>query len=491
MAASSPDSVRHSLALRASAVGLALGVVVFAAGAAVLYEAQGLLAATTGMFVTGAIALGAGLWAGTPSDESESGHGSPVAPRWLGAALATGLAGAFAVWLAGTAASRGMPAVRVASLLLMVAFPLYRMGLLFPVLLAWAAGEEEDESSAAPLAALIGGTLNGMVLGATLAGLVLMPRVTPGALLFGAAVLLAVPLIFPEQRRTGSQERPVYEAATPFGTIRVVDTVFPGQRQPERALYLGEEIESGEMVRSGAPTFGYIAAAERWLAEVTAPGDSYLFLGGGAYTLPRRVAERDPSARITVVELNPEVTRVARRFFGLRPEHGIASVHGDARAVAEELPARAWNRIFVDVYDGQEALPYPLVTREGFAVLERLLRPGGTLLVNVIGEAVGEGAPRFWSVVRTLAESFPSVAVYPHFGPDVSGRQNFLLAATSETGHSFPQRAGLFDLFPRHGWPGGEGTIVFRDRFPAADDLQSAPARDPASGAYDPSAVAR
>ncbi len=45
MAASSPDSVRHSLALRASVLGLALGVVVFAAGAAVLYEAQGLLAA--------------------------------------------------------------------------------------------------------------------------------------------------------------------------------------------------------------------------------------------------------------------------------------------------------------------------------------------------------------------------------------------------------------------------------------------------------------
>ena len=40
------------------------------------------------------------------------------------------------------------------------------------------------------------------------------------------------------------------------------------------------------------------------------------------------VAEGDPSARITVVELDPEVTRVAYRFFGLRPEHGIATVHG-------------------------------------------------------------------------------------------------------------------------------------------------------------------
>jgi spermidine synthase len=192
-----------------------------------------------------------------------------------------------------------------------------------------------------------------------------------------------------------------------------------------------------------------------------------------------------------VVELNPEVTQVARRFFGLRAEHGITSVHGDARAVAEELPPGAWSRIFVDVYDGQEALPYPLVTREAFAVFERLLRPGGTLLINVIGVAVGEGAPRFWSIVRTLAQSFPSVAVYPHLGPDVEGRQNFLLAAASEAERDFPHRAGLFDRLPPGEWPGGEGTIVFWDRFPAADDVRSAPAHDPASGAYDPSAVAR
>src|SRR3546814_16632537 len=51
-----------------------------------------------------------------------------------------------------------------------------------------------------------------------------------------------------------------------------------------------------------------------------------------AYTLPRRVAERDPRAAITVVELDPEVTKAAYLYFGLRSEHGIRSVHGDARA---------------------------------------------------------------------------------------------------------------------------------------------------------------
>ena len=453
-----------------------------------LYESAGLLGAATGLVVTGVIALGAGIWAGAPA----GGAAETVSPsRWLGAALSVGIAGAFAVWLGEVETVRSNPVVRIAALLLLVGLPVYRLGLLLPALLIWSEREaDEDDEPSSTLAPLIGGVLNGVVLGATLAGLILMPRISPGTLLFGTAVLLAIPMLFPEPKRTVSYEKLVYEGESPFGTIRVADTMYPGQRQPERVLYLSEEIESGELVRSGAPTFPYIAAAERWLAQVSAAGDAYLFLGGGAYTLPRRVAERDPSARIAVVERDPEVTRVARRFFGLRPEHGITPLHGDARAIAEGLPPGEWNQIFVDVYDGREEIPYSLVTREGFEVLRRLLRPDGTLLFNVIGVAAGEGAPRFWSTVRTLVESFPTIALYPHLGLETEGRQNFLIAAAPEPGRSFPAQAGLFDRLPEERWPGWGGTIVFRDRFPAADET-APPTRGAASGAFDPSAAGR
>ena len=482
MAASSPDRAQHSLAIRASVIGAALGVIVFASGAAILQEAAGLLGAATGLVMTGLVALGAGMWAGAPRRETRE----PLAPLWLGAALATGLAGAFAVWFANATVGRAAAPVRIATLLLLVAFPVYRLGLLLPGLLWWGGeDQEDDEPSHAPLAAVLGGTLNGVVLGCALAGLVLMPRISPAALLWGAAVLLAMPMVFPEQRAT-AEDRLVYEDETPFGTVRVADTIYPGQRQPERVLYLGDEVESAELVRSGAPTLAYIAAAERWLAEVALPRDSYLFLGGGAYTLPRRVAERDPSARIAVVELNAEVTRIAERFFGLRPEHGITPLHGDARRVAESLAPGEWSRIVVDVYDGREALPYSLITREAFTVLERLLRPDGTLLINAIGVAAGEGAPQLWSTVRTVMDVFPSVAIYPHFGPEAEGRQNFLVAASREPERAFPARAGLFDQWPRDRWPAMEETVVYRDRFAAADEGAEA-----LSAAFDPSAVER
>ncbi|MBV9772679.1 MAG: hypothetical protein JO040_01940, partial [Gemmatimonadetes bacterium] len=52
---------------------------------------------------------------------------------------------------------------------------------------------------------------------------------------------------------------------------------------------------------------------------------------------------------------------------------------------------------------------------------------------------------------------------------DYPERQNFLLAASPEPGHRFPERAGSFERWPRAEWPGWEGTTVFRDRFPAEE----------------------
>lgn len=48
---------------RAALAGLALGVVAFAAGSLILYEAQGVLPAAGGVAATFAAALAAGLWA--------------------------------------------------------------------------------------------------------------------------------------------------------------------------------------------------------------------------------------------------------------------------------------------------------------------------------------------------------------------------------------------------------------------------------------------
>lgn len=474
--------VRWPLLVRALLAGAALGIVGIASGGLFLYEAEGLLAASTGFVLTLIFALAVGLWAGVPTgtegrDEGDEGDESdiPLRARWFAAGIAMGIAGAFATGWSIAPGVRGAGVWRVLALLLMVAMPVYLLGLLPPTLLAWAEQREGDieydqNSGWGPLGTLVIGMLAGVGLGVAVAGLLFIPWIGSGPLLLATAAALIVPTLFPDTAADGVRERLLYETESALSAIQVFERVYPGQRQPERRLFQNEEEESGELVRSGAPTLAYIAAAEHWLAEVSAPGDAYLVLGGGAYTLPRRLAERDPGARVTVVELDPEVTRVAYRFFGVRSEHRIVSLHGDARAFVERAAVGEeggqFDHIFVDVYHGNESLPFTLTTREAFEAIRRLLFPEGTVLLNAIGVASEPGSRRFWSIVRTLCEVFPAVSLYTHLGHDFPERQNLLLGAALRPDRTLPERAGLFEHWPREEWPGWEGTLVLRDLFP-------------------------
>lgn len=459
-----PDRGRRPFGL-ALLAGFALGAIGFGGGGPILYEAGGLPEASAGLLATLLVSLAAGVWAGAPS-ASEEEPPSPR-PRWFAAGLLVGLAGAYAtVWTAFEGVRAGLVG-RVLALPLLVALPAYAVGFLLPALLL-RLDEEQGERGWGILGAVVVGAMVGTGAGGFLVASVLAPLLGPGPLLLGTAAALIVPTLLPEEEEEETAERLLHRVESPFGVIQVTEVLYPGERQPERRLYLNDEEESGELVRSGAPTLAYIAAAERWLSAAARRGDRYLFLGGGAYTLPRRIAERDPSAAITVVELDPEVTRSAYRFFGLRPEHRIASLHGDARAAVERAEPGSYDRVYLDVYVGTEAIPYSLVTREAFGSMRRLLRPGGTLAVNAIGVMRGEESVRFWSTVRTLCDVFPAVAVYVHLGREFPERQNALLAASMDADYPFPEPSGMFERWPRDEWPEPEGVIVFRDVFPAA-----------------------
>lgn len=406
-----------------------------------------------------------GLWAGAPAAGRDE---LPLRERWVGAGTALAAAGAVATLGALYSAAALTSAGRVLALLALVAAPGYTLGLIFPPLLAGAerALEDIDEHASGwgPLADVVVGTLAGaaVVMGA---GGLLLPAIGAPPLFLAAALLVVAPLLFPLPDRSGPREDVLHETDSAVGTLRVTEVRHPGERQPERRLYLNEEQESGELVRSGAPTLAYVAAAEAWLTSDATPGSRYLFLGGGAYTLPRRIAERDPRASITVVEIDPEVTRLAYRFFGLRRDHGITTVHGDARAYLEHGPPGSFNRIYIDVYGGQESLPYHLVTREALAALRERLGEGGVVGINLIGRTHGAESVRTWSVVRTAADAFGALALYTHLGPEYPERQNLLLLAAPDPAQAFPARIAGLERWPAEEWRSPPEAGVLRDLY--------------------------
>lgn len=473
-----PDGgLRNAVLLRAGLVGGAVAIVGLAGASLVLDAVPGARDAIV-FVVTAIVAFTVGLWAGSPDAAREQ---LPLRDRWLSAAALAAVAGAFATFALLYQPFYPGPIWPIASLLLGIAAPTYALGLIPPLLLAWTerllAARGEDPVAWVVPGTIAIGALIGAAVGFIVGGLLTLPFWSAGSVLMATALALLLPLALPEPGHDLPRETPIHVVVSPYGTLCVTEITFPGERQPERRLYLNDEEESGELVRSGAPTLAYVAVAEQLLATITRPAAEYLFLGGGAYTLPRRIAERDPEAGIVVVELDPEITRVAYRFFGLQPHHRIASVHGDARAFLDTAADAAFDRIYIDVYSGREALPHTLVTREAAQSIQRRLAPDGVLAMNLIGTVAGEEIRQVWSIVQTFADVFAAVTVYTHLGRDYPDRQNLLLVAGDLEDLQLPASIGMFERWPRDEWPTPEGTTIFRDVLPvhAAVDAPTRP----------------
>ncbi len=129
-----------------------------------------------------------------------------------------------------------------------------------------------------------------------------------------------------------------------------------------------------------------------------------LFMGGGGYTFPRFLDAKYPRAAIDVVEIDPEVTRVAQNHLGMPKQTKIRSHNEDGRWFVMNCKATAsYDFIFGDAFNDL-SIPYHLTTKEFSILLKRLLKPDGILMANVIDSFKQGGFMP--SYIRTLEEVF-------------------------------------------------------------------------------------
>jgi spermidine synthase len=129
-----------------------------------------------------------------------------------------------------------------------------------------------------------------------------------------------------------------------------------------------------------------------------------LFIGGGGYTFPRFLDAKYSQARMDVVEIDPEVTRVSQEYFGLSETKRVRSFNQDARWFVMNCREKAsYDFIFGDAFNDL-SVPYHLTTKEFAFLLKTLLKPHGLLFTNLIDNfKKGVFMP---SYIRTLEEVF-------------------------------------------------------------------------------------
>jgi spermidine synthase len=129
-----------------------------------------------------------------------------------------------------------------------------------------------------------------------------------------------------------------------------------------------------------------------------------LFLGGGGYTFPRFLDRTYPGAKIDVVEIDPEVTRVGLQYLGISETKHIRTMNEDGRWYVMNCREKGkYDFVFGDAFNDL-SVPYHLTTREFATQIKSLMTPDGILMANIIDSfKKGRFMPSF---IRTLEEVF-------------------------------------------------------------------------------------
>lgn len=110
--------------------------------------------------------------------------------------------------------------------------------------------------------------------------------------------------------------------------------------------------------------------------------DKILVLGGGTFTLPQYLANKYPKSQVDVVEIDPELTNIAKQYFNLQPPTNLEIVNQDARVFVNQTNQK-YDIVVVDIYSNSE-IPFSILTQEYGQSIQRVTKSNGFVIANII-----------------------------------------------------------------------------------------------------------
>ena len=130
-----------------------------------------------------------------------------------------------------------------------------------------------------------------------------------------------------------------------------------------------------------------------------------LMIGLGGGSLVKYIHRNIPSARVTAIEIEPQVVAAARSYFFLPPDDDRLNVRIGDGAVYVEKHSRCADVILVDGF-GEETLADELATQEFYDHCHDALTEDGILVVNLWGSD-----RRFGTFLERIEKSFDSLVL--------------------------------------------------------------------------------
>jgi spermidine synthase len=201
----------------------------------------------------------------------------------------------------------------------------------------------------------------------------------------------------------GAADKVIYDKPSAYNNIIVTE-----DDNGYRTLRFERSGARQSIAKPGDPTFlgfGYTKVAFSGLA-LAEDVKRVMIVGLGGGTMPMFLHHYYPNATIDVVDIDPDVVRVATEFFGFREDAKVHAHVGDGRKFVEAV-REPYDVVFLDAF-GTRNVPPHLTTLEFLRAVRRSVKPTGVVIGNIWGRPSN---PLYDSMVRTYQEAFDDLYI--------------------------------------------------------------------------------
>ncbi len=194
-----------------------------------------------------------------------------------------------------------------------------------------------------------------------------------------------------------------------FGEFSVEELTYNGR--PSRVLFNGPQhsAQSGiALDNDPRMLFDYNQSLFE-LTQAMQP-KNILVLGGGALTLPSKIVEHLRSSEIEVIEINPDLIKLATEHFDFIPNPRLKVIVDDAFKVITKFPPSSYDLIITDLFNDLST-PDIFLSLDFAKELNRIKKTEGIVATNCISALSGDESEPARKLLSVYKEAIGPVRI--------------------------------------------------------------------------------
>lgn len=207
------------------------------------------------------------------------------------------------------------------------------------------------------------------------------------------------------------QTKELRDIDTEYSRIQIFSTT-DNHGVPIRALTIDPFfVQSGMFLDSDKLVFDY-AKYYHLIRHFKPDFENTLMIGGAGYSFPKDYLNTYKNAKMDVVEIDPQMTEIAKKYFNLPENPRLNIIHQDGRIFLNNAESTKYDAVLMDAFGSLFSVPFQLTTLEAVEQINRILKSDGIVIFNLGGSISGDASRFLNAELKTYQQIFPQVYLF-------------------------------------------------------------------------------